>query len=168
MTELKKWYIDNGICCYCGQEKAAKGRQLCLNCADIMSIRSMAYYEANKEELKAKMRDRAHQRYRERKERGECIACGKPAKPGKTRCERCLAKDARRHIETARKQGALPRSMFGDGEHCSMCGKPVDNSKLCPSCYEITLKNIAHARTFVKGGWKSKRFIFGRRLYGED
>ena len=83
---------------------------------------------------------------------GICVACGQAdAAPHRKLCWECLyksnerkckyranmteeqkqserKKDAKRQMEKRRENGALPRYMFGDGYHCVICGKDVDNT----------------------------------------
>ena len=78
-------------------------------------------------------------------------------------CVMCLKKDAKRHMEKSRKNGALPRYMFGDGYHCLICGKDVTNGKkMCDKCYGNSVRTSKIARAHIKNGWASQNFVFGK------
>ena len=165
MSELREWYKAHGICVCCGQENVAvSGETLCLQCKFKYRESNRRYYANHKNELKHKVKDQKKQLYKERKEQGICVTCGKhEAQTGKVRCGKCLAKDRRMHIKKARAEGVLPHSMLGNGEYCYTCGKPANGAKLCPKCLETSRRTIAYARIFVKKGWQSSDFIFGKR-----
>lgn len=164
MTELREWYAEHGICIACGRNDAVKGIKLCQECRLKQADAAAEYYEAHREECMAKMKTNGKERYRRRRESGLCVSCGKrPAAEGKVRCGICLAKNRAQQERRRRAQGAMPRYMFGNGELCWTCGKPSDGKKLCPACYEKSVRSIAYARTFVKDGWQSENFIFGRK-----
>ncbi len=164
MTELREWYAANGICIACGQAAVVKGIKRCQECRLKNADAQVEYYEAHRDERKAKMQVNGRERYRQRRESGLCVTCGKrPAAEGKIRCGICLAKNRAQQERRRRAQDAVPRYMFGNGELCWICGKPSDGEKLCPVCYEKSVRSMAYARTFVKSGWQSENFIFGRK-----
>jgi hypothetical protein len=72
-------FKDSGMCVRCGKP-AVKGKTQCERCENIALVESKA-------------------RYKEKRERGICTACGinRPA-PKKTMCEMCLAKMAERQL----------------------------------------------------------------------
>ena len=161
----REWYKSHGICVSCGQENVAvSGETLCLQCKFKYRESNAQYYKIHKETLNAKRKERYKKIYAERKEKGLCPKCGKRnPEPGKSRCCVCNAKDRRQYKKKARENGVIPRYMFGNGEYCYTCGKPANGAKLCPKCLETSRRTIAYARTFVKNGWQSSDFIFGKR-----
>ena len=131
--ELRDWYFQHGICVACGQADAAPHRKLCWECLDNKRERTCKYRanmtEEQKQAARKKACERSKKQYAERKAAGKCTRCGKkPAEPGKVMCTMCRKKDAKRQMEKRRENGALPRYMFGDGYHCVICGKDVDNT----------------------------------------
>lgn len=108
--------------------------------------------------------ERIKKRYAERKAAGKCVRCGKkPAEPGKVMCTMCRKKDAKRQMEKNRKNGALPRYMFGDGYHCATCGKDIDNGKKqCDECYRNSVHAMEIARGKAKGGFRSHKLVLGK------
>lgn len=103
--------------------------------------------------------------YESRKAAGICVYCGKkPAVSGKVACVMCAKRDAKRHMEKNRKMGMLPRCLFGDGYHCVICGKDIDNGKKqCDKCYRNSVHALEIARANIQGGWKNQDFVFGSR-----
>lgn len=78
-------------------------------------------------------------------------------------CTMCLKKDAKRHMEKRRENGALPRYMFGDGYHCVTCGKDIDNGKKqCDECYRNSVHAMEVAREKVKDGFRSHKLVLGK------
>lgn len=164
MTELREWYAEHGICIACGRNDAVKGIKLCQECRLKQADASAEYHEAHREKRLAEFKVRNKERYKQRRETGLCVRCGKrPAAEGRIRCGICLAKDRARHEKRRREQGVMPRYLFGNGEFCVTCGKPSDGEKLCPVCYEKSVRSIAYARSCVKSGWQSENFMFGRK-----
>lgn len=114
--EFKKEYKRNlyakrkeaGICVRCGRAKSVSGKTMCQDCLDQMLVYSkrplppeeqarrdkhvQEYYQAHKENNKA----RARQRYRERREKGLCTKCGKPSCTGTSICDSCKASRRKR------------------------------------------------------------------------
>lgn len=69
-------------------------------------------------------------RYAQRKAAGLCIQCGKPAKPGQTRCAE--------HAAEAVKKSKENREWFRKRGRCIYCGKePIyKGASYCESCAE--------------------------------
>ena len=162
--ELRDWHFQHGICVSCGQEKAAPNRKECFACLEKRAEKSLKYYYSRSEEQKQAENERRRKRYAERKAAGKCTGCGKkPAESGKVMCTACLKKDAKRHMEKRRENGALPRYMFGDGYHCVTCGKDIDNGKKqCDECYSKSVHALEIARGKAKCGFRSHRLVLGK------
>lgn len=78
-------------------------------------------------------------------------------------CTMCLKKDAKRHMEKRRENGALPRYMFGDGYHCVTCSKDIDNGKKqCDECQYNAAHALEIARGKIKGGFRNHKLVFGK------
>jgi ribosomal protein L37E len=166
--ELRDWYAQHGICAECGRESAAPHRKYCWECLYKRNERHHKYIANMSEERKQAERKKACERtkkkYAERKAAGKCVRCGKkPAEPGKVMCTMCLKKDAKRHMEKRRENGALPRYMFGDGYHCVTCGKDIDNGKKqCDECQYNAAHALEIARGKIKGGFRNHKLVFGK------
>lgn len=79
--------------------------------------------------------------YEERKAKGLCVKCGKPARPGKVQCAECALKQ--RNARIAQKE---ERAKFGV---CSVCGKRkrLEGMKTCEQCRDEAYKyNYVHMR----------------------
>lgn len=103
-SEYKKLYNklkSKGICPRCGKYKAAPDRVHCLNCLDAFAVSQMKRRDNRTEEEKQKENEaqsaRSKKRYKERKEQGLCVQCGKKSRPGKAMCLKCAKKDYERH-----------------------------------------------------------------------
>lgn len=152
VREIREFYKAKGICYYCGREKAAPGRTHCLNCLDKISINGYKYRATWSEDKKKYYRGKAkaaqYRLYHERKEKGLCVDCGKKALENRVRCLNCLLYNKRRVKKNSEKNGVMPRILFGDGEHCACCGKPVraEGEKCCERCYDRIVKASAISR----------------------
>ena len=163
MTDLRAWYRSNGICVACGQENAVQGQARCFRCREKVREANRRWYERNREEHNEKYKQYHKERTASLRAQGICTRCGR-RKPetGKARCAVCNAK-SRRAYAKRRKDTLLPRFMFGDGEHCSTCGKPVNGTKLCPRCLANAQRTIEIARQHIQTGWQYEPFVFGER-----
>lgn len=167
-NELHDWYVQHGICVECGHENAAPSRKYCWACLEKNAERSMKYYYSMSEEQrqarKKKRNERLRKQYAERKAAGKCTLCGKkPAETGKAKCAACLTRKRKSSLNYKRRKGALPRILFGDGYHCVICGKDIDNGKKqCDKCYHNSVHALEIARAHVQGGWRSQGFTFGK------
>lgn len=162
MTELRTWYRANGICVACGQENAVQGQARCFRCREKVREANRRNYALHREERNEKNKQYHKERTVSLRAQGICTRCGK-RKPetGKVRCAVCNARDRRAYAK--RSKDTLPRAMFGDGEHCSTCGKSVDGTKLCPKCKANAQRTIEIARQHIRTGWMYEPFIFGER-----
>ena len=166
-SKLQDWYAQHRICVACGQADAAPHRKFCWKCLDDKRERTCKYRanmtEEQKQAARKKACERSKKQYAERKAAGKCTRCGKkPAEPGKVDCTMCLKKSAKRRMEKRRENGVLPRYMFGDGYHCVICGKDVDNKKLCDECQYNAAHALEIARGKAKGGFRSHKLVFGK------
>lgn len=161
--ELRDWYAQHGICKTCGHEKAAPNRKYCWDCLAKAAEATAKYQENRLEEQKQAENERRRKRYAERKAAGKCTKCGKrPPQAGKTKCTECLLKSRRIAEKCRRKKGIIPKILFGDGYHCAICGKDVDNKKLCDECYCNAAHALKIARGKIKGGFRSHRLVLGK------
>lgn len=95
-NERYMYYKAHGICPECGQNKAVSGHVYCVSCAEAQAVCNMVRRARMTPEERAlehqKTRPRRLMLYQERKEAGLCVSCGKPSRPGKTRCMMCAEK----------------------------------------------------------------------------
>lgn len=137
--ETNEWYSSKGICIVCHTENAQKGHKLCFRClADKR--------EKNKPDRRCR-NQYVKERYKRLKENGICVVCGKKEATAGVRCLECNIKNIKSDKERRLKSGTIPRSLMGNGEYCSTCGKPTENgNKLCERCYKNSLQNIKKAQ----------------------
>lgn len=162
MIELRKWYRANGICVSCGQENAVQGQARCFRCREKVREANRRNYAKHRSERNEKYKQYHKERTASLRAQGVCTRCGR-RKPetGKARCAVCNARSRRQYAK--RSKNALPRCMFGDGKHCSTCGKPVNGTKLCPRCLANAQRTIKIARQHIQTGWQYEPFVFGER-----
>ncbi len=151
-AERYAWYKAHGICVTCGREDAMLGRVRCFDCLEKGRERCKRYLEIGDHKA-LKKQDNAR-RAAVRKEKGQCIACARPAVPGKVRCQFHLSKDARNHKRVEWKP---------PGE-CLYCTEPhAEEKKLCEKHLLIAQKSIANARKHVnKEDHPWRRELLGR------
>lgn len=150
-------YKQHGICVLCGCEDAAKGRSMCLLCLMKRSEVSQKYNheKRDKEAFNQYMREYR----RKRKESGLCLQCGRPTVNGRSYCTEHSNSRSAKKREKRREQGITARVLFGDGYHCTFCGKePAEaGGKLCPVCLERIRKWSAEQRKkidYSKARWR--------------
>lgn len=160
----REWYASHGICVECGQREAEPHKRKCWECSEKKAEYNRKYNANMTPEQKEKNSIRHKKMYESRKAAGICVYCGKkPAVSGKVACVMCAKRDAKRHMEKRRENGALPRYMFGDGYHCVTCGKDIDNGKKqCDECYSKSVHALEIARGKAKGGFRSHKLVFGK------
>lgn len=146
-------------CVTCGRQDAytLNGRARCFECQNKQNKLHRSHPEY---EEKRKVRKQA--KYYERKAAGLCVVCEKPAEKGKTRCLKHLCKDRANH-----KHKELNRVIASEIGICVTCLKEpaLYGHKLCESCYQKSVANIAKARTCVKN---RKPLIFGKLINGRN
>lgn len=164
MTELREWYKASGICVACGQEDAVQGQLRCSRCREKVREANRKHYAQHREELNEQNKQRGRARTVERRNQGICTRCGK-RKPetGRAMCNVCRAEERRKWAKQSRRKGLLPRYMFGNGDYCSTCGKPVNGTKLCPKCKADAQRTIEIARQHIQSGWRYETFVFGKK-----
>lgn len=146
--EYRQWCRDHNFCTCCYSEKAIPGKRYCYKCAEKARTRS----QNRSPELREKMNEAARNRYQQAKEAGICVRCRKrPADKGKSFCGICRGVIRERSKEKYREEGRLPMSMRGDGYHCAICTKEVEQigSKLCNACRERNVKLAENMRSYI-------------------
>lgn len=148
MTEQALWRNQlhaHSLCASCKKQDAytLAGRWLCAECTEKVNAQYKERYLDNRESINARRRAKIA----ERKAAGICINCGnRPAAPGKTRCEICLAKWRKYTAKCRAMQGVnIPR---GGNGMCFTCNAApsVDGYRLCPQCLAQTRLSAAKGR----------------------
>ncbi len=149
--EDREWYAVLGICPYCRKEKLNKGEKMCLECREKGNEQNRRKYENMSTEKKVeylKKDSEAGKRiYRERKESGICVKCGKrKAEKGKVMCSICLGKKRNRARRLYQEMhDILPREDRIAYGLCYICGEPLDGNrdwKVCSRCHERLAENM--------------------------
>lgn len=148
--ELRKWYLDAGICFNCKTRPVVEGETRCLICKMDNRTKMIGYYA----KLSANKRREHNAKCNARKERlkaaGLCVDCRRPVENGRTRCGICLAKDRARHKQQNIDAGKIPQELRANGTYCNMCCEPLCNGKkLCPTCYKKACDALEIARAKV-------------------
>lgn len=139
MSDMYAWYKSHGICTYCRQADAVRGKVLCPDCAELRHEQHRIYYQQHETEIRAKHKTWSKIRYEQRKAAGVCVRCGKrPPQSGKFSCTRCIAKQARYKADAFQRKGGTPRWLAADLGLCYLCCKQpkLPDKKVCRTCYK--------------------------------
>jgi hypothetical protein len=133
------FYKEHGICVRCHHEKAIKGKTLCPECTDKVSVENKKRYLANKEKFNERKKKQHKDLYERRKANGVCVRCGKrPPKDGLLSCTQCLIKQAKYKAEAFERKGGTHRWLAIDLGLCAVCCKSpkMNDKKVCKQCYD--------------------------------
>lgn len=150
------WYIENGICPVCRKQKLFGDERSCLEC----SAKNYAFQQRyDKETLRKREKKYAGRRKEIREEyfkNGICFHCRKrKIEEGKKKCRFCLDKDAELH----RNRRVNLRNVQVAKGMCYQCIKEkATKGKLCESCYNKAVENLA------KGREKAEYYTTHRKL----
>ena len=137
-AEYRRWLHSKGLCCDCKQRDAytMNGRWRCAECGEKFTARQLELRDTGRRD---KENESARKRTAARKEAGLCVQCGKPAKNGKCRCERCLKRNCEGKKESFRRQHPETNLPRGDNSLCWQCNKipALDGQRLCQSCRDL-------------------------------
>lgn len=98
-----------------------------------------------------KSREYRNKRYKQLRELGLCVDCGKKSY-GNSRCMECRIKHNRKSREKYREEHPVAREIFRENG-CYFCGKQcVDGKKVCANHLTVCIENADNAR-------KSDKFI---------
>lgn len=128
MTDYK--FLDTlGLCHKCRRKKVAPGKKYCFDCLEQIRECSLKRYDPEKAK---EYQSRRREIYREKKEKGICVRCNKPATHG-IYCYECSIKAKRHNQKNAEKQkaarherGLIPEKRREQGL-CLWCGKPIED-----------------------------------------
>lgn len=148
--DLYEFYKRNKICVSCGQEKAVKNRVRCFDCLEKNRDCSRKRLEKETEEEKrARLAyDNAYKkiRYKEMKNNGLCVNCGKPqSRKSTVLCLDCAIKNQRRNEKKKSGIERYERKLYGK---CYVCNEPVGKcGTMCDKCYEMVCANLPKKMT---------------------
>lgn len=155
------------LCHRCEKARPAPGRKYCFDCLD--KIRE--YNEKKYDPLKAQeYQSRRRELYEQKKQKGICVKCSKPATHG-LYCYECSIKAKKHNIKTAERRkaerhdrGLIPETRR-EQHLCLRCGEPLDTEKsqFCQKCSEQCGE---FSRRADHSGWRkieAERYEKGRR-----
>lgn len=137
VRDSRIFYQSIGICPVCRKHSISGDEKVCLECA--ARRRTYPYNHSQK----VKTRQKNH--YAESKAKHICPSCGKPAAPGKVRCQMCLEKN--REAAMARRGPQTLAAKWKEDNLCIRCGKPVrPGTSFCEEHYRKSLIACAMGR----------------------
>lgn len=156
----KEWLelLDkNKICHKCQKHSQFPGRKFCPECLEKITLDNIKRYDS---EYAHRYQERRKEIYREKKEKGICIRCSKPASRGLYCYDHFIG--AKRHsaeMSQKRKRERHERGLVPEyrKEHglCYLCGAPVEDPKhhgrACNAC---ALKLSEYSYRQDKSYWK--------------
>jgi len=147
--EFYRWYKAHGICPRCRTNNAMAGHVLCAECAEKKAEYMAEYRKSHRAELNAKQRAR-RARYRAE---GLC-QCGKPARPGMSRCIDCSLTAIRNGEKYRALHPRKPLWMRKERGICLRCDEPaVEGKRLCAHHLELARQSVKVA----KAAWYERR-----------
>ena len=143
---LYQWYKEHGICVKCGCEDAVKGKTRCVTCLEKEAEAQRKYRakETAEERQKRAERNKVYQRelYRQRKEAGVCVACGKPQSARST--VYCIDHAIKNQRGNNKRKSGIERHERKSYGKCYVCNEPVGTkcNSMCDKCYEMVCANL--------------------------
>lgn len=145
--------------CKCGKALAI-GFASCPDCLEKDRLFQERKRNKDREAYNKKQNEYHRSKYKERKENGLCVVCGRPrGNSPSLECVECRVKRIKRA-----KKSYIPRSERVGSDLCYHCGKPViDGMKVCAECYE---RDMAHLRiAWASPLTKKAREEYSNRFY---
>lgn len=166
----------NGICVYCGKNKAEENRVMCAQCMEnernrvaenrraLVNIGFCPRCGRNRligdEKMCIECREKMYVYNKTkpskskrdyiqiRKQNGLCIKCGKMGPvSGRTKCAACAYKERIRARDyRMRKNIDVDRSERPLYGKCYFCGTRIDSGKICGNCKERVTKNLSQSK----------------------
>lgn len=149
MTDYE-WLTEMGLCHKCRKNRVAPDKKFCFECLEKIREENIKRYDPK---AAKKYQSRRREIYKEKKEKGICIWCNKPATHGMY-CYEHYVKAHRRSMERAKNEknarhdrGLIPDERKNNGL-CLWCGrKAVDGLNCCEY----------HQKIFTKAGRKAAK-----------
>lgn len=158
-TSNYQFYKQRGICPYCKKEKPEPGKVACRSCIDKQKHRAENMTPEERARKKARTRELVKLRYKQKKDTGICVMCGKvPATPGRTYCAKCAEQrkkyyyvptpeTAEKYRETARTYNKARYERRKAAGLCTRCGAPAAPGKTnCEECLRNMRENMRRRR----------------------
>ena len=176
MTDYE-WLTEMGLCHNCRKNKSAPGRKSCFDCLEWLRQYNAKRYDLQQQRQQYEKRK---ERYREKKEKGICVRCSKPATHGMYCIDHFVYYHKRgilRAEEAKRKRherGLIPEYRKENGL-CVRCGETLsekdrnENYKMCLDCrkkQQEALKESRENHPWRKG--ERARYDKNRRWRGES
>lgn len=167
MTDYE-FYKSIGICPKCKKKKAFYNKVFCEECLEKIQNGNDKYRKPKSKEYDRKYAARRKEKREERKRKGLCIRCGKPATHGQL-CDYhwYRRKEIRKKTASGRDRGENFRERMNAGV-CMYCGEPqVPGYKFCKACLpkkqEVARQNAraknSKMRKEVDAQWKIAKLI---------
>ena len=138
---------SHGICVQCACEDAVKGKTRCVTCLEKNAEyqRKKIQKETDEQRQLRAEKNKVYQRelYRQRKEAGLCVACGKPQSAKSTvYCIDHAIKNQRGNNK--RKKSGIERHERKSYGKCYVCNEPVGTkcNSMCDKCYAMVCANL--------------------------
>lgn len=156
MTSQEKYALLDklNLCHRCEKARPAPGRKFCSNCLEKNAEYCARHYDPQKAKA---YQARRREIYREKKERGICVRCSKPATHGLF-CYEHAINAKRRNAATAERRkwerherGLIPEIRSAKGL-CLRCGKQASEGAYCDECMEKIRDGLNRARE--KSPWR--------------
>lgn len=148
--ETRAFYIEIGVCPMCRKNSLIGTEKLCKECAAKKAETAAKCRDKNRELYNKNHREYRKVIYRERKDAGICVRCGKrKAREGKAMCPICAKKDAEYHrtrYANTKHNVDVPRSERPDHGLCYICGAPIESGKICETCRKRLIKNLQKSK----------------------
>lgn len=160
MTDYE-WLTEMGLCHRCRKEKMAPGKKFCFDCLEKIREENRSKY--NPEQAK-NYRERRREIYAEKKRKGICVRCKKPATNGMY-CYEHYIKERRKSIKRAETEkerrhakGLVTEERKEQGL-CIWCGrKSVDGKNACEAHILIFQNAGKKAKEASGGEWNFRRY----------
>lgn len=138
MTSKDKYLLLDrlNLCHRCEKAKPAPGRKFCFSCLEKIAAYNAQHYNRNKAK---DYQERRRELYRQKKDKGICVRCSKPATHG-LYCYECSIKVKKHNIATSekRKRDRLERGLIPEKRKalglCVKCGNSADIGNYCSDC----------------------------------
>ena len=148
------WYQDNGICPNCRKNKILGTEKNCPECRARKTNNANARLNRDNGELLERKKQCDKNRYKARKERGECVVCGKKNQDTTyVTCPACRIKRNRKRNDRRKKTIGIElrrcKPLYGI---CYFCDNPIMPGRtICETHYNFYKKHSETNENFKKG-----------------
>ena len=152
--EMYHWYQDNGICPTCRKNIILGEEKNCLECRARKTNNANKRLQQDDGKLLENKKQCDKNRYKARKERGECVVCGvNNQDPTYAVCKQCRIKRNRKRNDRRKKTiGIELRRCKPLHGICYFCDNPIMPGRtICKVHYEFYRKKAETDESFKKG-----------------